>query len=216
MMRKGAVVAALAVAVTAPAASGAARSCRIVVDAVGDETPHDGIETPVDVPDVDLVSGDLASSATQMVAVVRLRGLADQPTPGVGAQYALLFQVGDQGLRVSAVVRDDGLAEGRLTTYDVRAIQPSTDVAPVRVVVDRALDEVRMTFALKPLARYGSIRRGTYVKVRWIEAFLALGLPPAVVQGERVDPGFALAFDHGEEGPRAYRLGARSCVTVPR
>lgn len=196
-------------------AAAAPRHCLLITDAARDETPLEQGPEAGDRPDLDVVSGDLASNATTMTAVVRVRAF-DQPVGS--ATYHLVFTTPRRWFEVGADVGVDGTF-GYLETYDVGPTGMTASgvhLAPPAVTVDRANGEVRMTFPLETLAPYASTRPGAGYGLFRIGAYLLAGSatpPTEVTAGVSVPHSLGLGWDSSDPG-RSYRLGSPSCVRV--
>lgn len=210
MRRAPYLVAALAFlpAVTAVAAP---VSCRIVVDDARDEMYVYDHDIPVDRPEVDIVSADLATSATHLTTVVRVRALPAGPTPGTGAFYVFMLWGKEAYVETAVLLHSDGTPEGSLrrTPQGGGSARVVETVGPASVVLDRRKGEVRATVPLSLVKPYLDVRKGQRIRVRLVRSSIVS--PSVGAGGQNVSAG-AHGADSAEDGPLTYRAGSRSCV----
>lgn len=211
MRRASYLVAALAFLPAAPAVA-APVSCRIVVDARNDEMWLRDVDIPVDRPEVDIVSADVATSSTHLTTVVRVRALPPGPTPATGAQYILRLWGKNGPVETEVRLRSDGTVTGR-----ARRLEPGPSgstfvvhtIGPAAAALDRSTGEVRATVPLRLMAPYVDVRKGRKMMVRTV--LTELFTPDVAAAGQYTAP-VSHPADSAEDGPLAYRAGSRSCV----
>ena len=205
-MRPVSLAFALAAVLAVPAASAGASTtlCNLVVDPAQDgpiDTQFGSVLNPVEDPRFDIVSGDLASDADVVTAVLRLKDLATT-LPTTDASYTAFWFAftAEEGTRprfwVSADVDLGGPAVGSLHLQG----HPDADFAgqqigSATVVVDVPNDEVRITADLAEFAPYAAMAAGTELSGMHLVTRMALG-----------------SWDHAFSDA-VYPLGAASCVT---
>lgn len=212
--RTAAVAAVLAASTFASAASGAARTCNLVVDRTGDQV-HPLSDTGVQLmsDDLDVVGADVATSRKYVTGVIRLVSLRetdlDAPT---GRAYAVAFTVGGHRYSMRATYGPDGYSA---SAWDE---DTGTGIGDAAVVFDHAKREVRLTtwaatFGIVPGSRLSQIgvvtgqRYGTNGG-RGVSA----GVGPGVWAG---GGGMTQETDYAT-GSRDYVAGTPSCVTAGR
>ncbi len=196
----------LPVLLAAGAASAAAPKpvCNLVTDAAGDGTGFlftDMDYLPND-PNLDLVSGDVATKGRTITAVIRTAELAlsDSASP-TGRAYYANFTVGGTELFLSAALDGAGAA-----TYSGGYIDTTrTSLGAVTGVVDVAKKEVRISAPVSLFAEQAKIKDG--VKIT------DLNLLAQRYVGDRSLAGATPSADEAVGG-KSYAAGAPSCVTV--
>lgn len=144
------------------AAAKAKPVCNLVVDAKGDGTGFvqtDQNYLPND-PNLDLVSGDIASNAKTITAVIRTdaQALSDSSAP-TGRAYYANFTVGDKELFLAA--RLDGAGAGTFSAGYIDTTR--TSLGEATGVVDTAKKEVRITAPLSVFAAQAVLKPGTKI-----------------------------------------------------
>lgn len=197
------VCAALAAATgVAAAAPKAAPVCNLVTDAKGDGTGFlftDADYLPNDA-NLDLVSGDIASTAKVITAVIRTDALdlSDSAAP-TGRAYYANFTVDGVDLFLSAALDGAGAA-----TYSAGYIDTTrTSLGAVTGVVDTKKKEIRITAPVSIFAEQATIKPGKRV--------LDLNLLAQRYVGNRSVGGATPSADEALGG-KAYTAGSPSCV----
>ena len=195
----------LPVLLAAGAASGAPKPvCNLVTDATGDGTGFlmtDQDYLPND-PNLDLVSGDVATKGRTLTAVIRTAELAlsDSASP-TGRAYYANFTVGGVELFLSAALDGAGAA-----TYSGGYIDTTRQsLGTVTGVVDVAKKEVRIHAPVSLFAEQAKIKDG--VKIT------DLNLLAQRYVGDRSAAGVTPSADEAVGG-KSYSAGAPSCVAV--
>ena len=196
-----AVVAAAGAAVAAPKAKPV---CNLVLDAKGDGTGFlmtDADYLPND-PNLDLVSGDIASTAKQVTAVIRTDALdlSDSASP-TGRAYYANFLVGEAELFLSAAL--DGAGAATFSAGYVDTTRKS--LGAVTGVVDTKKKEIRITAPTSIYAEHATLKPGTKI--------LDLALLAQRYVGHRSAAGVTPSADEATGG-KSYVAGSPSCVTV--
>lgn len=181
-----------------------AATCNLVVDEKSDATGF--VFTDEDYvpnnPQLDLVSGDIASDGKTITAVVRLDQLAlsDSSSP-TGRTYYANFTVGEATLFLAAALDGAGAA-----TYSGGFIEARrSSLGEATGVVDVAKKEVRISAPVKLFTEKAKIVKGTKI--------LDLNLLAQRYVGHRSVAGVTPSAD-AAEGGKAYIAGAKSCLVV--
>ena len=190
---------------TAGLAGAAAKpSCNLVTDPKGDGTGFvftDEDYLPND-PQLDLVSGDIATAGKTITAVIRLDELAlSDPSSPTGRAYYANFAVGDAQLFLSAALDGAGAATYSGGFTETRR----TSLGEATGVVDVAKKEVRISAPVSLFAEKAKIANG--VKI------LDLNLLAQRYIGNRSAGGATPSADEAVGG-RTYVAGSASCVAV--
>lgn len=119
-------------AFAAPAKPAPAKpTCRLVIDDAGDAVV--GAENRAS---IDIVSADVASGAKNVVGVLRLASLANDPLMSAGASYSLTWRLGSVTQSFSTVRYSDGSVDN---TFDPNTeFGASGDERPVSALLDPA------------------------------------------------------------------------------
>lgn len=178
--------------------------CNLFTDAKGDGTGlllTDRDYLPND-PQLDILSGDVASDGKTITAVLRLADLqktdANAPT---GRTYYVNFGVGEVELNLSAAVDSDGSATYNAGYQDTAS---RAGLGAVTGVLDLAKKEVRIHAPLtifKDKAVLKAAGRLDYVE----------GLAQRYIGNRTAGRGVTPSADTTESG-KSYTLGAPSCV----
>lgn len=187
-------------------------TCDLVVDATHDLL-HYAAPAPVYRPEVDIVSGDLATNATTLTVVGRVASL---PAPSAGTGTALLFEIEVGGRDFQASVLsgwDGGLAELRAVVPLGPAAQDVVTLATAAPVRDAARGELRASFPLVAFDGYAGVPTGTEIALTYVSSYLHAGsaTPPRTA---RASNGFPLHYDNADDVRATYHAGDESCVTV--
>lgn len=217
MRRAAALCVALAVSAPTPGAN-AASPCPFVTDARGDtRMGADWERTSPAAPSLDVVSGDLATSASRLAVTMRVAAydVAD-PAIAAGAAYLFEFTVPGQKLvteplAVYAVAGRDGTVTGGWATGtwgDLTRGGP----ADVRYVASDHSFRAVVAFGSDPrLVRLG--RRQSVLGNMHVTSVRLVASPPPT-DGPPLQPFYGEAADEGS-GTMAYRGGGRACISVP-
>jgi hypothetical protein len=178
--------------------------CNLVTDVAGDGTGFlltDRNYLPND-PNLDLVSGDVATQGRTITAVIRTAELAlsDSASP-TGRAYYANFTVGGAQLFLSAALDGAGAATYSGGFIDTRR----QSLGAATGVVDVAKKEVRISAPLALFTDHAKIKDG--VKI------LDLNLLAQRYIGDRSAAGVTPSADEALAG-KSYTAGAPSCVTV--
>lgn len=178
--------------------------CKLVNDVKGDGTGFVFTDTdylPND-PNLDLISGDIATSGKLITAVIRTDELAlSDPNSPTGRAYYANFMVGGAQLFLSAALDGAGAASFSGGFTETRR----TSLGEATGVVDPAKKEVRITAPVSLFAEKAAIKDG--VKI------LDLNLLAQRYVGQRGVGGLTPSADEALGG-KTYTAGAKSCVVV--
>lgn len=181
-----------------------AAACNLVTDLKGDGTGF--LFTDEDYlpnnPQLDLVSGDIASDGKTVTAVVRLDQLAltDSSSP-TGRTYYANFTVGEAQLFLAAALDGAGAATFSGGFIETRR----SNLGEATGVVDVAKKEVRISAPVTLFTEKAKIAKGTKI--------LDLNLLAQRYVGHRSAVGVTPSAD-AAEGGKTYTAGAKSCVVV--
>lgn len=189
-------------AVAAPAK--AKPVCNLVTDAEGDGTGF--VMTDMDYlpndPNLDLVSGDVATKGRTVTAVIRTAELAlSDPAAPTGRAYYANFTVGATTLYLSAALDGSGAA-----TYSAGYLDTTRQgLGAVTGTIDVAKKEVRISAPVSIFAAQAKIKDGTKI--------MDLNLLAQRYVGDRAVVGATPSADDATGG-KTYTAGAPSCVAV--
>ena len=178
--------------------------CNLVIDAKGDGTGFlmtDADYLPND-PNLDLVSGDIASNAKLVTAVIRTdaQALSDTNAP-TGRAYYANFVVGEAELFLSAALDGAGAA-----TYSAGYVDTTRkSLGAVTGTIDVAKKEVRITAPTSIFAEHAALKPGTKIT--------DLSLLAQRYVGNRSAAGVTPSADEATGG-KTYVAGSPSCVAV--
>ncbi len=208
-------VGALLLCSSASAAPRDAPSCRMLVDEEYDDavTPIPPTQ-PTSVGSLDIVSGDVASDASRLTAVARVRRLSSfEPGAPDGVQFVITFQVqrasfdivanrGPEGQSFNLFLREGaaGGAAGAATFRFIREIEG---------IFDDDASEIRATLPLALIRPYAPTGRGSVVGKLAIGAKRRAGTSGTDVHNVNVS-----ATGDKSTSTATYRMGGRSCVVV--
>jgi hypothetical protein len=209
------------VALVAPNANAAPKSCNTITDPAGDtfavrSQDGEGVYGPQD-DGLDVISGDLASDGKVVTAVIRVKKLSRTvQTSPTGLTASLGFLIGGS----STVVRLYGeLISGQPDRFEVSATAsdavpntPSTFVGAATGVVDLAKNEVRITAPAALLAPYGALKPGTPLFPNEAESATVARGVPAVTSTPGQPMSTRGPFADIAAGGKATKVGAPSCV----
>lgn len=221
------VVLALAGLLVAPVAADAAprRVCRLL-----GESPAAVVDAPNAA--LHIASADVASNATHLTAVIRMKTLDDPQAAVTGRAFSFWFSRSEEETYALAgtlwgsapgAFRLGAMSEPFYPQADEVTVVEATWLARATVVVDAAKHAVRMTvplaaFRLRPGGT--SVRPGTRVTYLAAEVARMYGTdrdaaPAELPDGAPTAVGTGARWTYG--GPRiGYTLGAPSCVVVGR
>ena len=180
--------------------------CNLVTDPQGDGTGFvltDRNYLPND-PQLDIVSGDVASNGKTITAVLRLADLqlTDNAAP-TGRTYYVNFGVGEVELNLSAAVEPDGSATYNAGFQDTAS---RAGLGAATGVIDVAKKEVRIHAPLSIFAEKVKLKSGS--KLDYVE-----GLAQRYVGNRTAGRGVTPSADATDPG-KGYTVGAPSCVVV--
>lgn len=173
--------------------------CKLVVDDVGKAGVLSSVAGSATYdPSLDIVSADVASNATTLTAVIRVKDLTPTSTmsPG-GRTWGMTFTNGTVSVGVNAYLSDN-FGE-RFSTKQGGAF-------------DIARDEVRIHVALADIA-YAKIKKGSLLRGFYATTNSVIAFDPAMGLGYGFPP-FGGSTDDATAPKSAYPAGARSCVKV--
>jgi hypothetical protein len=178
--------------------------CNLFTDPAGDGTGFlltDQNYLPND-PQLDIVSGDVASDGKTITAVLRLSALdkTDSNAP-TGRTYYVNFGIGDVELNLSAALDQDGGVTYQAGFQDTAS---RAGLGAVTGVLDLAKKEVRIHAPLSIFAEKLPLKAGT--KLEYVE-----GLAQRYVGNRTAGRGVTPSADATDPG-KAYTIGAPSCV----
>jgi len=202
----GALLLSTVAAAGALAAPGAAPVCNLFTDPKDDGTGFvltDQNYLPND-PQLDIVSGDIASDGKTITAVLRLADLqmTDNNAP-TGRTYYVNFGVGDVELNLSAALDSDGSATYAAGFQDTAS---RAGLGAATGVIDVAKKEVRIHAPLDIFKEKAALKPGG--KIDYVE-----GLAQRYVGNRTAGRGVTPSADATDPG-KGYTLGAPSCVAV--
>lgn len=179
--------------------------CKQVTDDSGEEyVVRNAATQTVDDDALDLLSADVATNATTMTVVLRVKKLATAPTTSpAGATYQMTFNVGNEEALYYALVSTG--PNGLFSEFGTREALPAVTSVPTVIgtptpKLDLAKNEVRMSF---PLSLFGSVKlvKGK-TKIAPVETTTGRGN-----RGRGV-------FADDSVGGKNYVAGTASCVAV--
>lgn len=179
-------------------------TCNLVQDLKGDGTGF--IFTDDDYlpnnPQLDLISGDIASDGKTITAVIRTDELAlSDPASPTGRAYYANFTVGDATLFLSASLDRSGAGSFSGGFIETRR----TSLGAANGVVDPDKKEIRISAPVSLFAEKAAIKKGVKVQNLNLLAQRFLG-----VNGV----GGVTPSADDAEGGKTYTVGTKSCVTV--
>lgn len=176
-------------------ASAAPRLCRLMVDPAGDGTAFAGTPSR---DSLDIVSGDIATGSRNLVAALRLKSFAADPSLAAGATYTVEFAVGKVEHELVLRVYATGEREAFLVVDGIRQV-------PVTAVVDPTTSTITWTAkrALVPVL----VRRG--VKMSLAATSAASTNVQVDGWGTRWSP---VAADSARVEGRTYVDGTPTCL----
>lgn len=196
----------LATAGLAGAAPAAKPVCNLFTDAKDDGTGFlltDRNYLPND-PQLDILSGDVASNGKTITAVLRLADLqASDSSAPTGRTYYVNFGVGEVELNLSAAVDSDGSATFAAGFQDTAS---RAGLGAATGVLDLAKKEVRIHAPLSIFKDKAALKAGS--RIDYVE-----GLAQRYVGNRTAGRGITPSADATDPG-RSYSIGARSCVAV--
>ena len=218
-MRLRSSVLAAAVAITGFAGgASAAPSCNLIVDAEGDDTL---VATPSDAS-TDLVSGDIASDAATLTAVLRVKKLANpNPRAPLGQSYFMVFNV--KGSPDPLFVAAGLYPTGNEFIYGYQGVDPTNGINTSYKLgngtgnIDLDKGELRIHVPIKAFAEKAKLAKGSKVSGMIGEARVLFGqrvVPSQSVGGQRIPLGGLTATVDTAEATKSYNLGDKSCVAV--
>ena len=195
------VATAAAASLSVLAAGGALAAPKPVCNLVKDEKGDAAIVSSQ--PALDIVTGDIATNAKNITAVIRLDGTpsgANAEAAG-GTRYSFLFspQGAENPQYLSALVPFVGeptFRTGQAVTDDAGTTTYTNDTDQVEGVIKD--DEVTITAPLSAFASRASMKSGTKLSGLQVETFALVGV-------------FLVPVD--DAAGKSYVVGTRSCVT---
>lgn len=190
--------------------------CNLITDAAGDATYNNAPGNDSD----DIISGDLATSATTMAAVIRVKKLTyPDPQWVTGRVYSISFtpKGSDNEVFLAARTYPQGVQYilGHRAADPTSGINTSYKDADVTGSVDAAKGEIRINAPLSEVGKLGKLPKGAVIKGMFAKSERIAGqgvVPSQTVGGTRVPlGGFLLQFDLADTS-KPYTVGAPSCV----
>jgi hypothetical protein len=189
-------------------------ACNLVTDPSGDVM----LSGPgVDNGDYDVRSGDIATDARRLTAVIRLSSLAPEDAASPAARdYEFDFVANGHGFGLMASLLTGG-ASYEAVVYDrtTPGGRTGTDLGEVSGVIDTVHHEIRITAPLSLFAPYASFKQ-TYLDQLTVGSARAVGHDATTTPDGRVSIGSqstAVVVDDATSKAR-YAPGGRSCVRV--
>ena len=172
--------------------------CNLITDGAGDAS----VQPPLPSDDsLDIVSGDVASNAKNVTAVLRLKSLAaTSPYSVTGRNYYMQFALPGAANPIYLSAESDVTG----TTYHwgdletVNGLGSYTSKGTATGVTDVAKNEVRMTVTVSDLAALGKAKPGNKLSSLHASTTAVLGVLVADVDTA--------------DGSKSYVAGAASCV----
>lgn len=211
-------VAGAGIALAAPAAKPV---CNLIADAKGDA----GVDPVPGGAGDDIVSGDVASDATTVTAVIRLAGLqTPDPQAPLGRSYAVLFTAPGSADLLYLAART--YPQGTKFIYGYQAVDPNTSVTTnytlgdATGVVDAGKGEVHVSAPVKAFVDGAKAKLAKGAKLAGLSASVDRIYGQGFVPSQSPAPGaprvplggFTLQFDNATGS--TYVMGTPSCVAV--
>ena len=190
---------ALLVAGVAAQASAAAPKpvCNLVVDPAGDANYLSVTSTPLPSEDgLDLLSGDIATNATTLTAVVRVKNLASANTAPLGRAFYVNFVVGATTYYIDATTSP---LTGQTGSVGYAATTRQGLPGVVTVIFDNAKNEIRMS---TPIASFSKDPIKPKTRISGINLLAQRLLVRVTLTTDQTDVG------------NSYKAGTPSCVKV--
>lgn len=190
--------------------------CNLITDAAGDAVYNNVPGNDSD----DIVGGDLATSATTMSAVIRVKKLTyPDPQWATGRVYSISFtpKGSDNEVFLAARTYPQGVQYilGHRAADPTSGINTSYKDADVTGSIDAVKGEIRINAPMSELAKLGKLPKGTVIKGMFAKAERIAGqgfVPSQTVAGNRVPlGGFLFQFDLADAS-KPYTVGSPSCV----
>jgi hypothetical protein len=209
--------AASALVATPAQARPATAICDLVRDATGDAQLAPGVADPTDAStgDLDIVSGDIASTRDVIGVAIRLVKLPALHNIKSSTSYDFYFDSADQTFDFNAILPASGDPSFELvsgpsavapTGDDAYATYSGEGIAPAHGVIDYARNEIRMTISLKTIRKVTKLTSPVH-RLR-IETWRD-SPTPTTQAGYRED------MASGDRQYRdEYQLGRRSCLRL--
>jgi hypothetical protein len=205
---------ALAVAVVSAAAwatpsfAATPQSCKLITDSVGDaqDQPYTTPPSP-NQPDLDIVSGDVASDQTSVTTVIRVAHLGTMlESPGTDNQFQFTFRVGKDSRAVTTYAYRGVDAEKFFVGIASEGSSTNEPLSRATGVFDVVNNEVRVTVPLTEAAHGRIIRRDTRLTHLGASTWRGYGLESAYTS-------IATGLDTASSS-KSYLVGSPSCVAV--
>lgn len=207
-----------AVAFAGLGSASAAPACKLFEDPAGDTfatraQDTAGVYGPQE-DAFDLLSGDIATNAKTITAVIRVAKLAKTAaTSPVGLQYRMQFTIptldDDTNLWMGAQI-EGGTTEKFQVGKRAIAANLATKTGDVTGVFDLAKNEIRIHAPLSAFAEFGGIKNGTKISLSDLDQtasrYTGVANP---VTGAPV-----AAFADVVVGEKTYTAGRKTCVAV--
>lgn len=179
--------------------------CNLLTDAEGDAK---FLVLPSD-PNLDIISGDIATSDKSLTAVLRLKSFsASDAQSTLGRNYYILFNVPGQANPVylsaeagtTSVATGFAYSFGTLVGGAVGTYTAAKDTTAIVGAIDPAAGTITMTVPLAALAQVATVKKGVKISGLHAESTQAF-----VVLVSTVD---------SADGGKSYVAGTPSCVKV--
>jgi hypothetical protein len=202
-------MAAVAAAVlTTPSLAATPRSCTLLTDAAGDaqDQPYTTPPSP-NQPELDIVSGDVASDQRSVTTVIRVAHLGTaMDSPGQDNQFRFTFWVGSDSRAVTTYASRSVDAEDFFFAVAPEGSSTYQPLSRATGVFDVANNQVRVTVPLAEAAHGRIIRRDTRLTHLGASTWRGYGLESAYTS-------IATGLDTASSG-KTYLVGSPSCVAV--
>lgn len=178
--------------------------CNLITDGSGDAS----LQAPIPSDDsLDIVSGDLASDAKNVTAVIRLKDLAaTSPAELTGRNYYFLFSVPTAVNPIYFSYESDATGEtgnfGALVPDDATGVGTYTRSGEATASLVPAKNEIHLSVPVSALSGLGKVKPGAKVTGMTISTTAVLGVLVADIDTA--------------EAAKSYKAGALSCVKPGR
>ncbi len=193
----------------APHSAAALATCNLLVDDRGDDAIIGHDRGRYSTRSLDLVSADVATTSSHIVAVIRVDRLsALEPAAPTGSGYKFRFSVGKLSLELEA---NRTPLEQRFRAYLTGLPAPGLASGRAQLddpdgVFDLTTSEIRMVLPLTALPPSARITRGQLIGQLSVMSSREVGSP------NRVFPAMSGSSADFGRSAKTYRAGAASCV----
>ena len=184
--------------------------CNLVTDPSGDANSwfftNPGLPVPND-DYLDILSGDLASDAKNVTAVIRMKAVGADSMSPTGASVYFNFSVGNTPFYIAALLDSSGVATYEYGDFSGPSIQNRNTLGTATGHIDVARKEIHITAPAK----------GFRVPIRPGTKLSGLDILAQHFIGTRANPAYGWGpTPTADEATSAkvYKVGTPSCVTV--